>query len=480
MDNEMDKKKEEPVKKKRGRPPKKNITGEKTTVATKSKVGNSKKSKSSSGQRMVINQSDIQKWKNSTKTNKSKKTMSSITNNFIVKLNFGENYIEKMKKSDIKNQQFDYLEDNEPDYDKYFDLESKSENIPVMNKYRKHKLKTDNDLDGIDKAKKYLFDEYNLLKRQLNISEDDEIKHEEFLTYKKIKLPNKHMVFENGKFDFLFDRKNKETEITEITEHASIDMGRKTLNNYTNNKVKIQFLKTHSPYNKNEIKTSDDFMYVKNLTNKTNIVCWNDGGHFDGKTIVIPFMYENGTYYVYGNFCSFSCALRYLYDRYRYSSLFTEQLSLLYMFYLECAGKEISIDDIQLISMSPEVITLCSYGGIYTLQQYRDYSNTNRVSILHQPNIVAMNYQVEEFYSTDNVSKYIPVNIQNISDTITNKFKEDKQSSFCGINMKKINIGNKDNSKNKHKMSIDSMINEQLSYELSNDDSIDVSTITDI
>ena len=48
---------------------------------------------------------------------------------------------------------------------------------------------------------------------------------------------------------------------------------------------------------------------------KNSSVCWWDGHHFDTKPVFIPKrILEDGTYSVYGNFCSPECALSYLWN----------------------------------------------------------------------------------------------------------------------------------------------------------------------
>ena len=48
---------------------------------------------------------------------------------------------------------------------------------------------------------------------------------------------------------------------------------------------------------------------------KNSSVCWWDGHHFDTKPVFIPKrILDNGTYSVYGNFCSPECAMSYLWN----------------------------------------------------------------------------------------------------------------------------------------------------------------------
>jgi hypothetical protein len=330
---------------------------------------------------------------------------------------------------------------------------------------KKNQIRVD-DSEHARVADKYLHNQYNMLKKQLhvkNVSNTEVVP----LKWKKVKLPKEMIVYNNHTFKLQVPTNNENN--SQSKQNQSII---RTLNydDSLQSDVKIRFMNTHS--NKN-VSNNDQLMTVADLPDRTDIVCWNDHVPFDGIPVVIPLKYENGVYYVFGNFCSFGCALRYIYDRYRYSTTYEELQSLLFMYYIETHGIEKFHD----IVMAPELVTLCSHGGIYTLKQYREYASNNVICNAHSPNVVAINYQIEEIYTNTRMnSKFIPVNVDDIRESTLKMNEKYNTENSIGIELNHVDVEIVNNkiqstqlksSQNCQQMcEIDDMFSEQMSSDL--------------
>lgn len=104
------------------------------------------------------------------------------------------------------------------------------------------------------------------------------------------------------------------------------------------------------------------------ICEKTDIACWWCTYNFDTSPLFLPDHYKNNIYYVFGNFCGFSCILAYNenLDDYRKSvrSVLIKQLY-----------REIFQNDIMLIKPSGPRELLKKFGGPLDISQYRDPNN---------------------------------------------------------------------------------------------------------
>ena len=137
-------------------------------------------------------------------------------------------------------------------------------------------------------------------------------------------------------------------------------------------------LKDKSIYNENVlINTKDNKKKLVNLglitvnnnklkiEEKTDIACWWCTYNFDTLPLFCPDHYKNNTYYVFGNFCSFSCMLAYNenLDDYRKSV----RTGLIKQLYRELFNN----DDINIKPAgSRELLT--KFGGNVDIAKYRD------------------------------------------------------------------------------------------------------------
>lgn len=104
------------------------------------------------------------------------------------------------------------------------------------------------------------------------------------------------------------------------------------------------------------------------IAEKTNIACWWCTYNFDTCPCFLPDHYKNNRYYVFGNFCGFSCMLAYNenLDDYR-KSIRTVLIKQMY--------REIFQNDNLIIKVAGPRELLTKFGGPLDISQYRDPNN---------------------------------------------------------------------------------------------------------
>jgi len=146
-----------------------------------------------------------------------------------------------------------------------------------------------------------------------------------------------------------------------------------------------------------------------------NTKCWWCKYLFDTIPVQLPENYYNNTFYCIGHFCSYNCCKSYnldLNDNFIY-----KRESLLNLLYYMTYSKYTDI------KASPHWITLEDYGGILTINQFRENSitNTQDFLILHPP-LITRQMQIEESYK---INKYKEVPISKV-----NKIYSDIDSDY--------------------------------------------------
>jgi len=108
----------------------------------------------------------------------------------------------------------------------------------------------------------------------------------------------------------------------------------------------------------------NDIAFSKDITH-----CWNCSYPYcKNESIGIPKDYQNGQFCCYGNFCSFECAARYLYDHlYNRDQTYWNQLSLLNNLY----RKVYNFNNAHVIRMAPPKEVLQYFGGTIDYPEYR-------------------------------------------------------------------------------------------------------------
>lgn len=103
----------------------------------------------------------------------------------------------------------------------------------------------------------------------------------------------------------------------------------------------------------------------------TDVQCFWCTHSFEGSPYFLPVKEENKTFHVYGNYCSPQCALGYLLYEHLDSHVRWERMSLLHRMY-KSSGR---------LYPAPPRESLKSYGGIYTIEEFRKIIADNRVRV---------------------------------------------------------------------------------------------------
>lgn len=124
---------------------------------------------------------------------------------------------------------------------------------------------------------------------------------------------------------------------------------------------KAQLLKCYS------VKTGETFVPPKS----TEVHCFWCAHGFEGTPCFLPVKEESAVYHVYGNYCTPQCALAYLLYEHLDSHVRWERMALLHRMY-KCSGR---------LYPAPPRESLVSFGGIYTIEKFRDIISGNKVRV---------------------------------------------------------------------------------------------------
>jgi hypothetical protein len=124
---------------------------------------------------------------------------------------------------------------------------------------------------------------------------------------------------------------------------------------------KVQLLKCYS------VKTGETFVPPK----ATEVNCFWCSHAFEGSPCFLPVKEDSGVYHVYGNYCTPQCALAYLLYEHLDSHVRWERMALLHRMY-KCSGR---------LYPAPPRESLFSFGGIYTIEKFRDIISGNKVRV---------------------------------------------------------------------------------------------------
>jgi len=272
------------------------------------------------------------------------------------------------------------------------DINAFDENKQIFDTFDLRKI-TKMENEHLDSATyEHLLIQYKMLGDELGM------KHmNNFINWQPIDITDDMICYRNSDFELIFDD-DKETTLLQdkLNKH----------NPYTNTHLKIHIMKTIDSYD-----VKNDFMFVKDIKPQKNIACWTDGHTFTNKPFYIPFKYINGIYYVFGNFCSLGCVMRFIYDKYKHTDTFNRIVSMLYSFYNKCNPTFINdMYGCYKIPMASEVFNLTKYGGTYSIEKYRLYQYSDLMNTIFPPQVIAINYLIEEKYIDQNKNiKFIPV-----------------------------------------------------------------------
>lgn len=175
--------------------------------------------------------------------------------------------------------------------------------------------------------------------------------------------------------------------------------------------------------------------------------CWNCCHFFENAPVGIPEKIIDSTYYLKGNFCSYSCALRYIYPQepddftlqpttedFSDGNELWEQRQLLEMLYRE----EYEFNDggegggeCHKIQIAPPRLALKIFGGFLSIEEYRTQHPTPSYCIYKEP-MVSVNYQIEEAqprrgHKTDSRPQYVQLDRRRVREA--QKALQEQQNS---------------------------------------------------
>ena len=110
---------------------------------------------------------------------------------------------------------------------------------------------------------------------------------------------------------------------------------------------------------------------TKTLPESVEAACFWCAGCFEGRPVVLPSLEEYGTYKVYGNFCTLSCALSYLLNEQVDPQVRWERQALLHRMYSQAES----------IHPAPPRESLTFFGGLLSYEQYRGVIEKKKVRI---------------------------------------------------------------------------------------------------
>ena len=111
---------------------------------------------------------------------------------------------------------------------------------------------------------------------------------------------------------------------------------------------------------------------INNYTENKKYNCWNCC-HPVNKLVSIPLKYENKKYYIYGDFCSLGCTMRYIVDNYKNKELW-EKYELFNLYYRKIYGRDIKIN------IPPNRLSLEFFGGNLKIEEYRNEKYYNEMN----------------------------------------------------------------------------------------------------
>lgn len=201
--------------------------------------------------------------------------------------------------------------------------------------------------------------------------------------------------YESSDNEEIFDLKNKIKEQEDTI--SKLEGKVKECNKIINDKIYSGIL------DKNIVEMDIKFMDIKDgkqiSTDKTDIACWWCTYNFDTMPCFIPEKYCDNTYYTFGCFCSFNCAVAYNVNIDDYKVW--ERYSLMKKLY------NIICDNNNDINIAPPKETLDKFGGPLSIDDYRKNSKyLDKEYRIIMPPMVSIAPMVEQNYKDNyNVSK---------------------------------------------------------------------------
>tara|TARA_B110000093_G_scaffold183334_1_gene233691 strand:- start:11321 stop:12373 length:1053 start_codon:yes stop_codon:yes gene_type:complete len=148
----------------------------------------------------------------------------------------------------------------------------------------------------------------------------------------------------------------------------------------------------------------EEFIENKKWIDNTNVLCWWCCHTFENKPFGLPIKYKNNKFSVTGCFCSLECVSSYNFNDNNNMLDVWECYSLINLLSQKLNYKNI-------IKLAPHKISLKIFGGKLDIEEFRNFTNSNRIiNVLDYP-MIATNQQLEEInYNTqNNMNNFIPI-----------------------------------------------------------------------
>jgi hypothetical protein len=159
-----------------------------------------------------------------------------------------------------------------------------------------------------------------------------------------------------------------------------------------------------------------------------NTKCWWCKNNFSTPAIQLPESYSDGIFYCTGNFCSYNCAKSYNLDlndvsTYKRNSLINFLYNLTYS------------ENNNIIS-APHWLSLEEYGGILTIEQFREnfIINNKEYIVLHPP-IISRQMQIEESYKISKLKEVSINKLNKIYSDIDSEYTIKRNKSYQSNNL---------------------------------------------
>jgi len=288
-------------------------------------------------------------------------------------------------------------------------LTEPSTDIPIKKKRgRKKKIKTPEEIEREKNKPKQRRGRkpksQMILKKDISEYINKEDEDETIILNLKIDNPEENTNKELEK-QFNFNGELKYNPTIEFpTAYVNIDNFSSLPSNINKNNIDKKEESSTISEEKNICNCLDDFIENKNWVKKTNILCWWCCHSFENSPFGIPIKYKNDKFYVTGCFCSLECASSYNFYENNTIQDVWECYSLINLLSQKLEYKNI-------IKLAPHKVSLKIFGGKLEIDEFRTFTNSNKiVNVLDYP-MIPTNQQLEEInYNTqNNMNNFIPI-----------------------------------------------------------------------
>ncbi len=141
------------------------------------------------------------------------------------------------------------------------------------------------------------------------------------------------------------------------------------------------------------IEDNNNVCFIDNEVINDSKTCWNCCHCIEGDTISYPILYAKNIFYTNGNFCSYECCARYIFDTFNHKEIW-EKYNLLNFYYNK------NTNNSKHINIPPNKLRLKLFGGDLTREEYI-HSKNNISYDGYLPPIIPIN---NLFYNNDNIN----------------------------------------------------------------------------